>query len=247
MTVARTQYGTYFPYATSVAVRSMQYAADVNVNGQYNARFGAPVALSASGILLAVQMVNGSAVTISNSFTAGAGTATAIGYNGMVPFLSLTERRGADGWGRNITCVASNTNARTLTITGYDYLGQKMVETMTINGTTTVQGLKAFAWVESAVFSSDTDTTTVNVGWGNKLGLPYAGQAMMIEMKNGALAANAGTFVAALADATAATATNADPRGTYLPVTVIPDGSNTFEIVYAVRDGNLHGNAQYTP
>lgn len=245
MTAARTQYGTYFPYATSVAVRNMQYAADVNVDGMYLARFGAPVALSANGIIAASQNVNGSATTISGSFTSGAGTATAIGYNGMVPFLSTTVRAGADGWGRNLTCVASGACTRTVTVTGYDYLGQKIVETMTLNGTTTVQGLKAFSWIESIVISSSTDTETVNIGWGNKLGLPYAGQAMVSEVKNGAVAANAGTFVAALADATAATATNADVRGTYLPVTVITDGTNTFEVLYMVRDGNLHGNAQY--
>lgn len=243
MTVARTLYGTYFPYATSVAVRNMQYAADVPSSGLYPVRFGAPIALSANGLLAAGVMVNGSAVTF-NTFTASAGSATQIGYNGMVPTTSTTK---FDCWGRNLTVVASAANARVLTVTGYDYLGQKMVETITVNGTTTVQGNKAFAWVESLSFSSDTDTTTVNVGWGNKFGVPYAMNSMVHEMKNGAVAANAATIVAALADATTATATNADVRGTYLPSTVIPDGTNTFEIIVAVRDGNLHGNAQYTP
>lgn len=242
MPASRTMYGTYFPYGTSVAVRNMQYAADVNVHGQYIARFGAPLALSANGLLAAGVMVNGSAVLF-NTFTGTAGTATLIGYNGMVPFTSLTK---FDGWGRNITVVASAANVRVLTVTGYDYLGQRMQETLTINGTTTVQGNKAFAWVESLSFSSDTDTTTVNVGWGNKLGVPYALNANVVEMKNGAIAANAGTFTAALADATAATISNADVRGTYLPVTVIPDGTQTFEVIYAVRDMNLHGNAQFT-
>lgn len=241
MTVARSLYGTYFPYATPVAVRNMQYAADVPANGMYIARFGAPLALSANGLLASGVMVNGSAVTFS-TLGAGAGTATVIGYNGMVPFDSTTV---FNGWGRNITVVASAANARVLTVTGYDYLGQIMKESITVNGTTTVQGLKAFAWVTSLSFSSDTDTTTVNVGWGNKFGLPYAGVSMVTEVKNGAVAANGGTFTAALADATAATATNADVRGTYLPVTVIPDGTNTFEVVYYCRDGNLHGNAQY--
>lgn len=242
MTVARSLYGTYFPYATSVAVRNMQYAADVPSTGLFIARFGAPLALSANGLLAAGAMVNGSAVNFT-TLAAGAGTATTIGYNGMVPFDSLTV--GGNGWGRNITVVASAANARTLTVTGYDYLGQIMKEDITVNGTTTVQGLKAFAWITGLSFSSSTDTTTVNVGWGNKFGLPYAGVSMVTEVKNGAVAANAATFTAALGDATAATATNADTRGTYLPSTVLPDGTNTFEVVYYVRDGNLHGNAQY--
>jgi len=121
-----------------------------------------------------------------------------------------------------------------------------MVEVLTINGTTAVLGLKAFAWISSVVFSSSTDTTTVNLGYRDCFGLPFAGDAMITEMKNGAAAANAGTFVAALADATAETNTNADARGTYLPVTVIPDGTNTFTVIYALRRNNLHGNARPT-
>lgn len=234
-------YADYFPYGLSMRVPSLQYAADVTLNGPFCCNFGAPLALSANGILAAGVMVNGSAVTF-NTVGAGAGTATVIGYNGLVPFDSTTIR---NGWGRNITAVASAANARTLTVTGYDYLGSKLVEVLTMNGTTTVQGLKAFQWIESLVFSSDTDTTTVNVGWGNKLGLPYAGNAMDVEIKDGAVAANAGTFTAALADATAETSTNADVRGTYLPVTVIPNGSVVFELWYMPRRGNLHGNARY--
>lgn len=237
----------YFPRALSVYVPNCMYAIDTEIdNRTHTAEFGAPLALSANGLLASVLMVNGSAVTVTDTTTAagGAGTATSIGYYGLVPFDSLTIA--GKGWGRNITAVASTTNARTLTITGYDYLGQKMQETITLNGNTTVQGLKAFYWVTSFVFSSDTDTTTVNVGWGNKLGLPFAGEAMFSEVKNGAAAANAGTFTAALADATTATATNADTRGTYLPVSVIPDGTNTFKATYMKRWGNLHGNAQYT-
>ena len=188
-------------------------------------------------------MVNGSAVTVS-SFTSGVGTATAIGFNGMVPFDSLTVDAGK-GWGRGLRVVASGANTRTCTVTGYDYLGSKMVETLTINGTTPVLGLKAFAWIESIVFSSSTDTTTVDVGFTNLFGVPYAMETRVYESKNGTVAANASTIVSALADATAATATNADVRGTVLFSTVLPDGTNTFEVGYTVRRGNLHGNAQY--
>lgn len=235
-------YGDYFPYGVSLRVPNMEFAADVNQSGSpYVANFGAPLALSNNGILAAVVMVNGSAVTV-NTFTGGAGSATAIGYNGLVPFSSTTKR---DGWGRCLRVVASGANTRTATVTGYDYLGSKMVEVLTINGTTPVLGLKAFAWIESVVFSSSSDTTTVDLGYRDCFGLPYAGSALDVEIKNGAVAANAGTFVAALADGTAATGTNADVRGTYLPSTVLPDGVNTFEVNYFVRRGNLHGNAQY--
>ena len=238
--VART-YASYFPYGIPQRVPNLEYAADVNIGHPYVAYFGAPVALSNNGILNAVVMVNGSAVTV-NTFTADAGSATAIGYNGMIPFSSTTK---FDGWGRTLRVVASGLNTRTATVTGYDFLGSKMVEVLTINGATPVLGVKAFAWIESVVFSSSTDVTTVDLGWTNCFGLPYAGQSLVSEIKNGAVAANAGTFVAALADATAATGTNADVRGTHLFSTVLPDGTNTFELYYTLRRGNLHGNAQY--
>lgn len=242
MTVSR-PYGNYHPYGISQRVPNMEYAADVNIGHPYVCNFGAPVALSNDGILNDVAMVNGSAVTIS-SFTAGAGTATAIGYNGMVPFDSLTVDAGK-GWGRGLRMVASSINTRVATVTGYDYLGSKMVETLTLNSGTAVLGVKAFAWIESISFSSASDTTTVDVGWTNLFGVPYAMETKVWETKNGTVAANAGTIVSALADATAATATNADVRGTILFSTVLPNSSNTFEIGYTVRRGNLHGNAQY--
>ncbi len=239
-TLAR-PYADYFPFAVSQRVPAMQYAADVTLNGPFCCNFGAPSALSANGILAAFQNVNGSAGQVT-SFTSGAGSATAIGYNGLVPFDSTTVR---NGWGRNLTCTASTTCTRTVTVTGYDYLGSKLVETMTLSGTSTVQGLKAFQYVTQVDISSDTDTATVSIGWGNKLGLPYKGVAMDVEIKDNALAANAGTFVAGLATATAETATNADVRGTYLPATVIPNGSVVFEMWYFPYRNDLHGQARY--
>jgi hypothetical protein len=242
MTVSR-PYGNYHPYGISQRVPNMEYAADVNIGHPYVCNFGAPVAADTDGILDGVQMVNGSAVTV-NTFTAGAGTATAIGFNGMVPFDSLTVDNGK-GWGRCLTFVASSTNTRVATIIGYDYLGSKMIEEVTLTSGSPVSGKKAFAWIESISFSSASDTTTVDVGFGNTFGVPYAMETKVWESKNGTAAANAGTVVSALADATAATATNADVRGTILFSTVLPDGSNTFEIGYTLRRGNLHGNAQY--
>lgn len=240
MTVSR-NYPSYFPYGISLRVPNMEYAADVNIGHPYIANFGAPVATDTDGILDGVVMVNGSAVTV-NTFTSGVGTATAIGFNGMVPFDSLTK---AGGWGRTLVAVASSTNTRVMTVTGYDYLGSKMIETMTLNSGTPVLGVKAFAWIESISFASASDTTTVDVGFTNCFGVPYAMEVRVVETKNGTVAANLGTIVSALADATTSTATTADVRGTILLSTVLPDGTNTFSLMYTLRRGNLHGNAQY--
>ena len=232
---------SYFPQRINLRVPNMAYAADASLQDPFRVDFGAPLALDADGLVDGLVMVNGSAVSVS-TLVAGADEAAAIGRYGKVPVESLTTW--PDKWGRNITVVASAANARVLTITGYDYLGQKMVETITINGTTTVQGVKAFARVVSFSCSSDTDTTTVDIGWGNKFGLPYAMMMMAYEMKNGVVAANAGTIVGAVTT-DPQTATTTDPRGTYLPVTVIPDGTNTFEIGVVLRRSNLHGVAHY--
>lgn len=239
-------YADYFPRGINNYVPNCEYAVDTDMdNRQHIVDFGAPLALSTGGILAAGAVAT--AATTFTAFTSGAGTATSIGYNGMVPFNSTSEQRpGRGGWGRGLSMVGSATTTRVVTVTGYDYLGQKMIENFTLNATTSVLGLKAFAWIESIAVAAGTDTPTLTVGWTNKLGLPLAGDAMFSEVKNQAAAANAGTFVAALADATTATATNADTRGTYLPVTVIPDGTNTFKIAYLKRSGNLHGNRQYS-
>jgi hypothetical protein len=234
MVTAR-NYADYFPYGISVAVRNLEYAADVNIGHPYVANLGAPLALSTTGIMVTAALTSGSAST----FTAAAGQ---ILNGGLVPHDSLTKR---NGWGRGISVVASAASTRVITVGGYDYLGQRMSENMTANGTTPVNNLKAFQWIDTIVAGASADTVTLTFGWTNLFGLPYTFQHLIAEDKNYVVAANAGTFVAGLAEGTAATATNADVRGTYLPVTVIPDGVNIFEVTYMVRRGNLHGNAQF--
>jgi hypothetical protein len=120
-----------------------------------------------------------------------------------------------------------------------------MREDFTLNGTTAVLGLKAFRYVDSITPVTGTASTTVALTVVNLMGLPHKLQSVDQEMKNGVLTANAGTFVAGLLNATTPTATNADVRGTYLPVTVLPDGTRTFELRYFADDTNLDGNAQF--
>lgn len=233
---------SYLPKGVSLYVPNCQFGIDSDLsNIMHTCEWINPLAVDTNGVLAACLMVNGSAVTV--TALAATASATEIGNYGLIPHNSLTVPGG--GWGRNITAVASSTNTRVMTVTGYDYLGQLMIEQITLTSGTPVGGKKAFFWVTSISFASASDTTTVDVGYGNVFGLPYAGEAMDLEIKNGAVAANAGTFTAALADATTTTATNADTRGTYAPATVLPDGANDFKIRYMKRPGNLHGNAQY--
>lgn len=232
MVTAR-NYADYFPYGISVGVRNLEYAADVNLGHPYIANLGAPLAASPTHIGTTAALVTGAVNTIPGSSFAN---------GGLVPHDSLTKR---NGWGRGLQLVASAASARSIQINGYDYLGQAMRWTGTLNGTTPVLVPKTFQWIDNIVFGSAADVVTVNVGTTDVFGLPYTFQQLIAEAKDYAAAANAGTFTVGLLEGVAATATNGDVRGTYLPVTVIPNGVVIFEVTYMVRRGNLHGNAQF--
>lgn len=117
----------------------------------------------------------------------------------------------------NIDTSSANNTTQVITVTGTDYWGQAQTEAITCNGTSTVNGDKAFKTI-SAVSSNAALTGTITVGNNDTFGLPYrvtdAGYLIRVGWA-GALAEDAGTFVAA--DTAAATATTGDVRGTYTP------------------------------
>ena len=108
---------------------------------------------------------------------------------------------------------------RNVTINGYDYYGQAMSEVIATGTTqsTTVNGKKAFYIVTSATVSGAVGGTTA-LGTTDILGLPVrvfdAGYIVNAKYNN-TLAANAGTFVAAVT--ATATTTTGDVRGTFAP------------------------------
>ena len=203
----------------------MQYAADVAETGDVRVELGAPVALDADGILAAQSIA-----------TAGNTTAFAATYSNAA----------MGRYGRNVTVVASGAATSTVTIDGYDIYGQPMRETLTLNGTTAVLGVKAFKDVARVTYAA-TAATTINVGWGNALGIPYRAINTVMQGERVSLAVpTAGSLVAGLALATATTATNADPRGTYQPHSgVLPDGTRTYEFIYLADTSSLHGSAHF--
>lgn len=60
-------------------------------------------------------------------------------------------------------------------ITGINYSGDEITETIALNGTTVVEGNKAFRTITQIELPIETNsgTDTVSVGFGEKLGLPY--------------------------------------------------------------------------
>lgn len=226
-------YADFFPRRINMRVPSLKYASDVSLVGMYRVDFGAVATLSTTYFASAVLSTTGVALTLQTSD----GT---ILNGGEVP--SATTAR----WGRGLTIVGDGASTRAITLIGYDYLGQKIKWTGVLNGTTAVPVTKAFRWLESAVFAAAADTVSVSIGYNNVLGLPYQTASLLAEIKSNAIAANAGTFVAAvLTDPQ--TATTGDPRGTYLPVTVIPNGTVPFSAVFNANTdlGNLHGVAHF--
>lgn len=212
-------------------VPNMGYAADVMIEGPYRFNIGVLAAKSATFFASAILMVNGSAVAI----TTAAGT---ILNGGLEPAR----------YGRGLVFVASAANARVATIVAYDYLGSKLVETVTMNGTTPVPTKSAYKRLESISWASDTDTTTVNVGQSDVLGLPYRSNGLNFgAILTGGAPTGAGTLVAGLALATTPTATTADVRGTWTPhASDIPNGTRNLALLYEPDRTNLHGVAPFS-
>lgn len=227
---------SYYPRRVNMRVPLCAYAAEVNLGAPYVCNFGMPLALSTTYFANAVLSTTGVALVIQTS------DATLLN-NGLVPGTSASV---PTLWGRGLTFVGDGASTRTITVVGYDYLGQRMVWTGALNGTTPVPCPKAYMWVESCTFGAAADTVSVSIGYNNVFGLPFKGAQMTNEIKDEAPAANAGTFTAGLKTATTPTATNAHTLGTYLPVTVIPTGAIAFIITYIPDFANLHGSAQYT-
>lgn len=104
-----------------------------------------------------------------------------------------------------------------VTVTGTDVYGETLVENITANGTTTVQGNKAFYGLSSISVAAGGEETTLDVGFGNKIGLPVklADSAYLMGVRADGIADDSATLVAA--SDTTATATTGDVRGTITP------------------------------
>ncbi len=77
-------YADYYPRGINNYVPSCEYSIDTDMDNRlHTVDFGAPLALSTNGLLLTAAIAT--AATTFTAFTSGAGNATAIGYNGMVP------------------------------------------------------------------------------------------------------------------------------------------------------------------
>lgn len=187
-----------------------------------------PAALSATAVCAAQAVAGASNATI-NGATASGGVATF-------------------DCARIISAKSSDTGdtTQTVTVTGTDYWGQAQTQTITLNGTTTVNGTKAFKTI-TAVAVSAALTGNLSVGNGDVFGLPYkvtdAGYLLRTGW-NGGVADNAGTFVAA--DTATPSATTGDVRGTFAPTGSAANGSRRLVIGIGLTAAAAGPNATQT-
>ena len=133
---------------------------------------------------------------------------------------------------RNVSIVSSSASdtTQTVTVTGTDYYGQAQTSRLTINGTTTVNGLKSFKTITQVAVSA-LFVGNLSVGSTDIFGLPYrvtdAGYLLRTGWNN-TVADNAGTFTAA--DTATASVTTGDVRGTFLPASTAANGSRRLVI-----------------
>lgn len=188
---------------------------------------GAPIAADADGIATAQAV-------------AAAGDATIDGARASSGVATLDKPR-------NVTAVSSDVGdtTQTLTVTGTDVYGETVVEEVSLNGTTTVAGKKAFKTVTQVAVDAAL-AGNLSVGFGDVLGLPVflPNAGMVLKELEGGAAATAGTLVAGDLTAGGPTATTGDVRGTYDPSTAC-DGSAVFQLIAFLPDPGYIGVAQY--
>ena len=213
---------TNFPRRINMYVPAMAYSSDVNYNGETRVNFGAPLAAVTTSVL--------------NAASIAAGTQIDLSAVAAIP----------DPFGRNIQVAAGGANSTAVIVSGWDYLGQPIAESLTLNGVTPVVGVKAFKSFNNVTYTAA--ATTLSIGTGVKLGVPYKCVRCVYEIANG-VAAAAGTLVGpSLVDPAANVTT--DPRGTYTTTTtmngvnIISAAFNCVNDVNTSNNGGLHGIRQ---
>jgi hypothetical protein len=146
----------------------------------------------------------------------------------------------------SIVSSSASDTTQTVTITGTDYWGQAQTQLLTINGTTTVNSTKTFKTV-TAVAVSAVFVGNLSVGSGDVFGLPYkvtdAGYLLRTGWA-GAVADNAGTFVAAVT--ATPSSTTGDVRGTFAPTGSAANGSRRLVIAIGLTATAAGPNATQT-
>lgn len=207
-----------------------------DVNGRQGVPFtpitkvilGTPAALDADGIAAAQAVAGAADLTLDGALISGG-------------VLTNATPRGVQA----VSSSASDTT-KTLTFYGTDVYNRALVERITLNGTNAVAGKKAFKTVTRVAVSAAC-VGNVSAGTTDVLGLPYRlteKSDLMQTWFNNVLEATVPTVV--VGDATTATATTGDVRGT-IDLNSACDGSRVavYMAAYPSSEVALFGVAQY--
>lgn len=145
--------------------------------------------------------------------------------------------------GRALTIKSSTTDTtQSITIVGKDIFGVTITQTLALNGTTAVNGTKAFATVTS-VTANIALAGNLSVGTIDVFGLPVPVNMLGLVVKDltdGATSGTAGTFVVADQTAGGPSATSGDARGTYAPNTA-SNGTHYYHVLLIAPDAGFAG------
>lgn len=147
-------------------------------------------------------------------------------------------------FGEAIELTAGAGNTVAVTVEGKDYMGQKMVEQITLNAATAVKGKKAFKVIEK-ISTAANASTDVTVGTKGVVGLEFCALGKDNIAKNGVSDATITVTVGSRTQS----ATSADTRGT-LDMSSAAAG-DVVDVVYNVTDyvaddkGGLFGVPHY--
>jgi hypothetical protein len=186
----------------------------------------------------AANIAAASAYTAAITLTAGTGVTSVIRNDGVTALQVDVPRA------LSITIGAGTITNRNVTITGYDYYGHPMSEVIATGTTqsTTVNGKKAFFQITAATVSGAVGAT-VSIGTADIFGAPVRfnnrGYLARVGWDN-TLAENAAT--ATVADATTATTTTGDVRGTVAPSTAA-DGAKRLVVAILLTAIQVGPNA----
>ena len=162
---------TNYPLSISQYVPNMEFAADV-VEGRHFISLGAPSTADPNGILATASATNAAtSFTSSDWQTTFDGSSTHIGES-VAGKLDAT-------FGRCLVMTGTAGSNHVITVSGRDYLGARMQEDITLSGTTVIKGNKAFAFIDKVAVASGAANDTFDMGWTDRLGLPYKAEKML--------------------------------------------------------------------
>lgn len=110
---------------------------------------------------------------------------------------TITEFLNDMPYARNVQVKADAAAATKVTVYGTNLADDEISEELTLNGTNAVLGTKAFKIVTSVVLPIATGSEAIDLGWGDKIGLPFmmSAKPLAFAQDDGAIETTAPTLV----------------------------------------------------